>query len=142
MASTSWVCEFKAMTVGSLSTIPRPRVYTRGLAVPRSLAGALASPALPPGPVGGPAPGGVGRQGPQLAGELLDARLHAGWLACPQHQDDRAHQAQARGHEHVHEVAHPYPASRASAAGDGETRGTSSTSWAQVAQPAPPSHVS
>src|SRR5207237_9833347 len=106
MASTSWVCEFKAITVGSLSTMPRPRVYTRVLAVPRSMARSLASPALPPGPVDGPAPGAVGRQRPQLAGKLLDARLHARRLACPQHQHHRAHQAQARSHEPVPEVAH------------------------------------
>src|SRR5215472_13106058 len=42
MARTSCVREFNAMTVGSFRTMPRPRVYTRVLAVPRSMARSLA----------------------------------------------------------------------------------------------------
>src|SRR5579859_512590 len=43
IARTSWVRELRAMTVGSLRTMPRPRVYTRVLAVPRSIARSLAT---------------------------------------------------------------------------------------------------
>src|SRR5439155_1232750 len=47
MASTSCVRLLSAITVGSLRTMPRPRAYTRVLAVPRSMARSLARPALP-----------------------------------------------------------------------------------------------
>src|SRR2546421_11536560 len=46
MASTSWVWLLRAITVGSLSTMPRPLAYTRVFAVPRSMARSLARPAL------------------------------------------------------------------------------------------------
>jgi hypothetical protein len=71
MASTSWVLELRAMTVGSFITMPRPRVMTRVFAVPRSMAMSLARP-RPPMPSSLAGPYILGGQGSQAAGELLD----------------------------------------------------------------------
>src|SRR5438270_12845617 len=95
MARTSWVWLLRAMTVGSLRTIPRPLAYTRVFAVPKSMARSLARPslltwrrALRPAAVASTVPIGIGRQRVELAGELLHVRLHRPRLAVSQPQDE------------------------------------------------------
>src|SRR3954463_8433460 len=105
MARTSWVWLLRAMTVGSLRTIPRPLAYTSVFAVPRSMARSLARPSLPArrGPLGATAsavPVRIGRQCFQLLGEALHVRLHRPRLAMPQPEDERAeHRDQHRDSE-------------------------------------------
>src|SRR5260370_41146990 len=101
MASTSWVWLLRAMTVGSLSTIPRPLAYTSVFAVPKSMARSLARPSLlawrrslRPAAVAPTVPAGIGRQRVQLAGELLHVRLHRPSLAVPEPQDEATKQRQ------------------------------------------------
>src|SRR5579885_3061941 len=112
MASTSWVWLLRAMTVGSLSTIPRPLAYTSVLAVPRSMARSLARPPLPARgrslrPSTTPTvPVGVGGQRIQLPCELLHVRFHRPRLAMPQPQHKRAEQRQEDRNPEVHEVGH------------------------------------
>src|SRR4051794_4694536 len=140
MASTSWVWLLRAITVGSLSTMPRALAYTRVLAVPRSMARSLARPALSLFPLSAAEAGlppaaalgkfGLRRQRLQLAGELLDAGVHRAGLAGARPEDQRPDQADDHRKHEVQEVAH---------------RGTSATgvtSWAQVPQSSPPSQVS
>src|SRR5438105_3774292 len=137
MASTSWVWLLRAMTVGALRTIPRPLAYTSVLAVPRSMARSLASPALPArdpallATVAAPVPFGVGSECLELAGEALDVRLHRAGLAMTEPQDERAQQAQEDGDPQVDEVAHWCA-----------TSSISLTGWLHVAQSVPPAHVS
>src|SRR5207302_6903522 len=135
MASTSWVWLLRAMTVGSLSTIPRPLAYTSVFAVPKSMARSLARPALlawrrslRPAAVAPTVPLGIGRQRLQLAGEPLHVRLHRPRLAVAQPQDQRAEEREHDGDPEIHEVAHE--------------AGTSLTGWLHSAQSLPPSHVS
>src|SRR4051812_5378817 len=113
MASTSWVWLLRAMTVGSLRTIPRPLAYTSVFAVPKSMARSLARPSLParrrslrPATVAPTVPIGIGRQRIQLARELLHVRLHRPRLAVPQPQHQAAEQRQHDGDAEVHEVGH------------------------------------
>src|SRR2546423_10640710 len=112
MASTSWVWLLRAITVGSLSTMPRPLAYTSVLAVPRSMARSLARPPLPARrrslrPAVGPAvPVGIGRQRLQLAGEPLHVRLHRARLAVPQPEDQRAQHRKHDGDAEIDEVGH------------------------------------
>src|SRR2546430_3543778 len=100
MASTSWVWLLRAITVGSLSTIPRPLAYTSVLAVPRSMARSLARPPLPTrgrslrAAAAPTVPVGIGRQRIQLARELLHVRFHRPWLTVPQPEHERAEQRQ------------------------------------------------
>src|SRR5436309_1250637 len=140
MASTSWVWLLRAMTVGSLRTIPRPLAYTSVFAVPKSMARSLARPTLParrrslrPAAVAPTLPLGVGRQRLQLAGEPLHVRLHRPRLAVPQPQDQRPEQRQDDGDPEIDEVAQAVTS---------PTSLTSSTGWLQSAQSLPPSHVS
>src|SRR5437773_1915714 len=136
MASTSWVWLFRAMTVGSLRTMPRPLAYTSVLAVPRSMARSLASPALPAldpawRPATAPVPVGVGGERLQLPGEALHVRLHGAGLSVTEPEDERAEQAQEHGDAEVDEVRHETISSL-----------TSPTGWLQVAQSLPSSYVS
>src|SRR5437764_1322642 len=83
----------RAITVGSLRTMPRPLAYTSVLAVPRSMARSLASPALPAldparrPAVTPPVPLGVGGERLELAGEALHVRFHRPGLPMPEPQD-------------------------------------------------------
>src|SRR5438105_8348237 len=112
MARTSWVWLFKAITVGSLSTIPRLFAYTSVLAVPRSMARSLARPALlargtagrPP--VGPPAPLRVGSEGLELAREALHVRLHRAGLPVAEPERQRTEEAEQDGDAQVDEVGH------------------------------------
>src|SRR5205085_10105267 len=100
MASTSWVWLLRAMTVGSLRTIPRLLAYTSVLAVPRSMARSLASPALPARcpsrcpPVAPTVPVGVGGKRLELPGEALHVGFHRAGLAVPEPQKQRAEQTE------------------------------------------------
>src|SRR5438128_2194837 len=125
MASTSCVRLFSAITVGSLRTIPRPRAYTRVLAVPRSMARSLARPALPFVVLGR-----LRGQRLQLARELAHAGLHRVRLATAQPQDERADQAQQHGDTEVEEVRHD------------ATSPASTTSLATALHSAPPAQLS
>src|SRR5579863_10248515 len=92
MARTSWVREFRAMTVGSLSTMPRPREYTSVLAVPRSMARSLARlllhvPRRGHRPVARRLSRLGGREGPKLPAERLDPGFHR--LRSPVAQHDQ-----------------------------------------------------
>src|SRR5437588_12555059 len=100
MASTSWVLELRAMTVGSFITMPRPRTMTRVFAVPRSMARSLARP-RPPMPSSPAGPYILGGQGTQAAGELLDAGLHRGRPPPPRRYDKRHEQHQYHRYRHV-----------------------------------------
>src|SRR5947209_2264525 len=113
MARTSWVWLLRAMTVGSLRTIPRPLAYTSVFAVPKSIARSLARPALltrrrslRPAAVAPTVPVGIGRQRIQLARELLHVRLHRPRLAMSQPQHQAAEQGQHHGDSEVHQVRH------------------------------------
>src|SRR5947209_10123036 len=93
MARTSWVWLLRAMTVGSLRTIPRPLAYTSVFAVPKSMARSLARPplltrrrSLRPAAVAPTVPVGIGRQRIQLARELLHVRFHRPRLPLPLQQ--------------------------------------------------------
>src|SRR3954453_5361199 len=147
MASTSWVWLLRAITVGSLSTIPRPLAYISVFAVPRSMARSLARPALPtrsrplrPAAVTPAVPARVWGQRVELARELLHVRLHRARLAVPRPEDHRAQQRQHDSDAEIHEVGH--------CAGTSWTSSTSSisltwlTGWLHSAQSLPPSHVS
>src|SRR5437762_9592172 len=133
MASTSWVWLLRAMTVGSLRTIPRPLAYTSVFAVPKSIARSLARPpllawrrSLRPAAVAPTVPFGIGRQRLQLAGEPLHVRLHRSRLAVPQPQHQAAEERQDDGNAEVHEVGHGVATSSISL--------TSSTGWLHSAQ--------
>src|SRR5947209_15749771 len=135
MARTSWVWLLRAMTVGSLRTIPRPLAYTSVFAVPKSMARSLARPPLPatrpslrPAAVAPTVPLGIRCQRLQLAGEPLHVRLHRPRLPVPQPQDQRAEERQHDGDTEIHEVGHD--------------EATSSTGWLHSAQSLPPSQVS
>src|SRR5438874_11993964 len=112
MANTSWVWLLRAMTVGSLSTMPRLLAYTSVLAVPRSMARSLASPAIPAlGPARRPAapppvPLGIGGERLELPGEALHVRLHRPGLSMPEPKHERPHQAENDGDAQVDEIAH------------------------------------
>src|SRR5438874_6157500 len=160
MASTSWVWLLRAITVGSLSTMPRPLAYTSVLAVPRSMARSLARPALPARrrslrPAVSPAvPVGVGRQRLQLAGETLHVGLHRPRLAVPHPQHQRSEHRQHDGNTEVDEIRHGATAFGGGhdessavligslACGSLACAATSSTGWLHSAQSLPPSHVS
>src|SRR5260370_35867916 len=98
MANTSWVWLLRAMTVGSLRTMPRPLAYTSVLAVPRSMARSLARPALPTlggtlrPPVATPVPVGIRGERFELPGEALHVRLHRPRLAVAEPEHRRAEQ--------------------------------------------------
>src|SRR5438067_1422613 len=154
MASTSWVFSFRAITVGSLRTIPRPFVYTSVLAVPRSMARSLARagprPLVPrrrSGSGGGPAALGrrragatggalVGSQCPQLAVERLDPGFDRRGLAVAHDDDQGDDHAHHQGRDQVEQVLHQVVVAFE------PSSSTSVTSWAQVPQSTPPSHVS
>src|SRR5437763_7585518 len=164
MASTSWVWLLRAMTVGSLRTIPRPLAYTSVFAVPKSMARSLARPPLPtwrrslrPAAMAPTVPLGIRCQRLQLAGEPLHVRLHRPRLAMAQPEDQGAEHREHDGDAEVHEVGHWVTAF----GGDNDQRlalsigslafgslakraasSTSSTGWLQSAQSLPPSHVS
>src|SRR3954463_9688783 len=93
MARTSWVWLLRAMTVGSLRTIPRPLAYTSVFAVPKSMARSLARPALPSGrpplraAMGAAVPVGIRGERFELPGEPLHVRLHGPRLAVTEPQD-------------------------------------------------------
>src|SRR3954468_6570448 len=112
IARTSWVWLFRAMTVGSLTTIPRPLAYTSVFAVPKSMARSLASPALPPrrpalgAAMGKAAPVGVGRQGLELPGEPLHVCLHRPRLAMTEPQDQAPQKRENDGDPEIDEVRH------------------------------------
>src|SRR5438270_12022357 len=117
MASTSWVWLLRAMTVGSLRTIPRPLAYTSVFAVPKSMARSLARPSLParrrslrPATVAPTVPIGIGRQRIQLARELLHVRLHRPWLTVPQPEHERAEQRQHDRDPEIDEIGHGHAA--------------------------------
>src|SRR5205807_1078890 len=105
MASTSWVLELRAMTVGSFITMPRPRLMTRVFAVPRSMARSLARP-RPPMPSSLPGPYILGGQGSQSPGELLDTGLDRCGPPPAGCHDERHEQHQYQGHRHIQEVGH------------------------------------
>src|SRR5439155_1750300 len=127
MASTSCVRLLSAITVGSLRTMPRPRAYTRVLAVPRSMARSLARPALPLVVLGW-----LRRQRLQLARELAHPGFHRVRLAAAQPQDERPHQAQQHGDAEVDEVRHDATS----------TSPARTTSWAATLHSAPPAQLS
>src|SRR5437899_7977373 len=129
MASTSCVRLLSAITVGSLRTMPRPRAYTRVLAVPRSMARSLARPALP---LVVRLRGWLRRQRLQLARELAHPGFHRVRLAAAQPQDERPHQAQQHGDAEVDEVRHDATS----------TSPASTTSWAVALHSAPPAQLS
>src|SRR5438045_5115236 len=135
MASTSWVWLLRAITVGSLSTMPRPLAYTSVLAVPRSMSRSLARPPRPARrrslrtAVGPAVEAWIGRQRLQLAGEALHVRLHRLGLPVPHPKDQRSEHRQHDGNAEVDEIGHCCAA-------------TSSTGWLHSAQSLPPSHVS
>src|SRR6266513_200764 len=110
MASTSWVWLLRAMTVGSLSTIPRPLAYTSVFAVPKSMARSLARPPLPPlrpalrSAMGPAVPVGVGRQRLELPRESLHVGLHRPRLAVAKPEDQAPQQREDDGDPEVHEV--------------------------------------
>src|SRR5436309_1534846 len=113
------------MTVGSLRTMPRPRAYTRVLAVPRSMARSLARPALPLVVLGR-----LRRQRLQLTREVAHPGLHRVRLAAAQPQDQRADQAQQYGDAEVEKVRHD------------ATSPAWTTSWAASLHSAPPAQLS
>src|SRR3954468_7321266 len=110
MARTSWVWLLRAMTVGSLRTIPRPLAYTSVFAVPKSMARSLARPPLPAlrralRPASAPTvPIGIRRQRVQFARELLHVRLHRPRLAVSEPEDERAEAREHHGDAEVDEV--------------------------------------
>src|SRR3954464_14818192 len=110
MASTSWVWLFRAMTVGSLRTIPRPLAYTSVFAVPKSIARALARPALPAwrrslrAAAAPSVPIGIGRKSVQFACELLHVRFHRPRLAVPEPENEAAESRQHDGDAEIDEV--------------------------------------
>src|SRR4051812_14940162 len=114
IASTSCVWLLRAMTVGSLRTIPRPLAYTSVFAVPKSMARSLARPpllvarrgSLRPAAVASAVPIRVGRQRVQLASELLHVRFHRPRLAVPHPEDQRAERRQHHGDPEIDEVGH------------------------------------
>src|SRR4051794_26023470 len=117
------------MTVGSSSTIPRPLAETNVLAVPRSMARSLARPTPPASGIV------IRRERLQLAGELLDPRLHRLRLPVPQPQHERPQHRDGHGDAEVQQVAH-------GAALAWSTGATGRTSWAHVPQPSPSAQVS
>src|SRR3954453_4105273 len=149
MASTSLVFSFRAMTVGSLRTIPRPRAYTSVLAVPRSMARSLASPMLLPrvGRVAADLPPPLGGQGLQLPVESIDPGLHRRGLAVAEedHQpSDHAHHDDGDEEQQVrHQFAAQSSIARSSISRSAISRmAISRTSWAAAAQSLPSSQVS
>src|SRR4051794_41590384 len=108
MASTSLVFSLRAMTVGSFSTMPRPRAYTSVLAVPRSMARSLASPVLLARIAVGAAPvaPSLGGEGLQLAVEGVDAGLDRRGLAIPQEDHEPADDAHHHHRREVEQVGH------------------------------------
>src|SRR5581483_11078702 len=113
MASTSWVWLLRAMTVGSLSTIPRPLAYTSVLAVPRSMARSLARPPLPArrrslrsAAVAPAVPIRIWREGVELTRELLHVGFHRARLAVAHPEDQRAGCGQHDGDPEIDEVGH------------------------------------
>src|SRR5438105_8722657 len=111
IASTSWVWLLRAMTVGSLSTMPRPLAYTSVLAVPRSMARSLASPALPAldptwRAAAPPVPLGVGGEGLELPSEALHVRVHGARLSVAEPHDERPQQAENHSHAEIDQVHH------------------------------------
>src|SRR5215469_11249137 len=105
MASTSWVLVFKAMTVGSFITMPRPRAATRVFAVPRSMARSLARP-RPPMPSSPAGPHTLGGQRTQTTGELLDARLHRCRPAPTERHDEGDEQHDYQWHTYIQQIRH------------------------------------
>src|SRR4051812_27539647 len=110
MARTSPVLMFSAMTDGSLSTIPRPRAYTRVLAVPRSMARSLATVTTVVFVL-------VRRERTHLSLELFDAVVERGAPAVAHPEHERADAA----HEHRDEekgkaAGHPSTSLRSVAA--------------------------
>src|ERR1700730_18388908 len=128
MARTSWVRSLRALTVGSLSTIPSPLAYTRVLAVPRSMARSLArvSPLAVPRLA-------VRRQRPQLSLEAVDRRLDRLRLAVAEPDEQAGHRGDDDRTDEVQEVGHVQPPAFAL---------TSPSGAAPVAQSLPPAQVS
>src|SRR5205085_62196 len=115
MASTSRVCSLRAITVGSLRTIPLPLAYTRVLAVPRSMARSLARAAASPGRClprrrgsrwCGQGAGRVGSEGFELSAEGPDVGVDRPRRPVAQPQHEEADPAEDGGDPEEDEGAH------------------------------------
>ena len=127
MASTSWVRLLSAMTVGSLRTMPRPLRVDEGVGgaevdgeVPSQSRSLHSLARLRPL---------LGRQGAQLAVELVDAVLDRRRLPVAQPQHQPADAAQHEREQEIEEIAH-------------RSADTASIGCASVPQSEPPAHVS